>query len=105
MKRIFLILMVLYGYSFSQTCEGMFNVYDSCYDINNCDDGYNAMKSLINSVGLKSSEKLASICRSSCENKKAGIKKMSKDEFMAVVCPSKLEKEESKNANPPGNNK
>ncbi|MEJ5172108.1 MAG: hypothetical protein WHT47_00140 [Hydrogenothermaceae bacterium] len=105
MKRIFLMLMLLYGYSFSQTCEGMFNVYDSCYEINNCDEGYNAMDSLITSVGLKSNKKLASICKSSCENKKAGIKKMSKDEFMAVVCPTELKKEESKNAAPTGNNK
>lgn len=83
----------------------MFNVYDSCYDINNCDEGYIAMQSLIESVGIKNSKKFASICKSSCENKKAGIKKMGKDEFISIVCPSQTKIEEGKNANTTGNNK
>lgn len=104
MKKLFLAFLITVTVSYSQTCEGMFNVYDSCYDINNCDDGYFAMQSLINSVGLKYSAKFASICKSSCESKKAGIKKMSKDEFMTVICPAEKKKEEGKNANPTGNN-
>lgn len=104
MKKFVTGFLISFGVVYGQTCEGMFNVYESCYDINNCDDGYYAMQSLINSVGLKSATKLASICKSSCENKKAGIKKMSKEEFMAVVCPAEKKKEEAKNANPAGNN-
>lgn len=104
MRNILLAVILSISYCTAQTCEGMYNVYDSCYEINNCDDGYSAMQSLINSVGLKSSSKLASICKSSCENKKAGIKRMSKEEFMAVVCPAEKKKEVEKSANSPGNN-
>lgn len=104
MKKLVLAIFITTGISYGQTCEGMFNVYDSCYDINNCDDGYYAMQSLINSLELKNSKKFASICKSSCENKKAGIKKMSKDEFMSIVCPIEKKKQEIKSANPSGNN-
>lgn len=104
MKKIILSTLLILKLSLAQTCEGMFNVYDSCYEINNCDDGYRAMQSLIESIGLKSAKKLALVCKSSCENKKAGIKKMSKEEFMGVVCPSEKKKEGEKGANPTGNN-
>lgn len=104
MKKLIAGVLITSGLVYGQTCEGMFNVYDSCYDINNCDDGHSAMLYLANAVGLKNAKKLASLCESSCKNKKAGIKKMGKDEFMSVVCPSEKKKEEGKDANPAGNN-
>ncbi len=105
MKKFFVVLLLIFSLSYSQTCEGMFNVYDSCYDINNCDEGYDSVFSLSSSVGLSkaSSEKLANICKSSCLNKKANVKKLSKEEFLETFCPKITEVK--KVGNPPGNNK
>jgi|ADKJ01.1.fsa_nt_gi hypothetical protein len=96
-----------FSVSYSQTCEGMFNVYDSCFDINNCDDGYNSTLSLALSTGLSKpvAEKFASICKSACLNKKANVRKLNKDEFSETFCMKTISKEVKKIENPAGNNK
>lgn len=105
MKKFFAAFLLTFSLSYSQTCEGMFNVYDSCYDINNCDEGYSSIFSLSSSIGLSkaSSEKLANVCKSSCLNKKANVKKLSKEEFLEIFCPKTAEVK--KVGNPTGNNK
>jgi len=101
MKFLFGLFLTFLGFSvsYSQTCEGMFNVYDSCFDINNCDDGYNSTLSLALSTGLSktAAEKLASICKSACLNKKANVRK--------TFCMKTISKEVKKIENPTGNNK
>ena len=108
MKFLFSLLLIFLGFSvsYSQTCEGMFNVYDSCFDINNCDEGYNSVLSLALSTGLSKpvAEKLANVCKSACLNKNANVKKLSKDEFSETFC-IKTTKEVKKIENPAGNNK
>lgn len=95
-KYIYTILFTV-GLSFAQTCDGMFAIYDSCYDANNCDESYNAVYELSSSAGLSkpTSEKMAKICKSSCENKKSNVKKLTKEDFQAAFCPS-IKKEEKK---------
>jgi hypothetical protein len=96
MKFLFSLFLVFCGFSVSygQTCEGMFNIYDSCFDISNCDDGYNLTLSLALSTGLSKpvAEKLASICKSACLNKKANLRKLNKDEFSETFCMKTISK-------------
>jgi hypothetical protein len=102
-----LLVFLVFSVSYSQTCEGMFNVYDSCFDINNCDEGYNSTLSLALSTGLSKpvAEKLASICKSACLNKKANVRKLNKDEFFETFCMKAISKGVKKIENPTGNNK
>ncbi|HEV09071.1 MAG TPA: hypothetical protein ENO34_01575 [Sulfurihydrogenibium azorense] len=90
MKKIIFTKLFLFSFSLAQTCDGMFAIYDSCYDANNCDEAYDAVYNLSTSGGLSKSvsEKLAKICKSSCENKKSNVKKLSKEDFQSVFCPN-----------------
>lgn len=97
MKKILIIFISIVSFSYGQTCDGMFAIYDSCYDSNNCDESYNAVYNLSLSAGLSTqvAEKMAKICRYSCENKKATVKKLSKEDFQNAFCPH-VKKEEKK---------
>ncbi len=97
MKKFIVSTLLLSGLSFAQTCDGMFAIYDSCYDANNCDESYNAVYELSSSAGLSKpvAQKMAKICKSSCENKKSNVKKLTKEDFQSAFCPS-VKKEEKK---------
>lgn len=97
MKKSIFIFFTTVGISFAQTCDGMFAIYDSCYDANNCEESYNAVYELSISTGLSKvvSEKMAKICKSSCESKKSNVKKLTKEDFQSAFCPL-VKKEEKK---------